>query len=92
MQRSAFIPSPVERLENRFALGHVDAAHDFAAPRAAVMQSLKLDLSGFAIGTDTTVGRNHMLRASGARISPLGEVSLAGFLVIPNGRGADWQE
>jgi hypothetical protein len=89
MKRSAFVPSRVEVLESRIALSHIEVAHAIAIPRAAVAQVQSLELSGFAIGSDTTVGRIHLLRATGASISPLGVVSLAGFLVIPHAHGAN---
>jgi len=54
----------------------------------ALTRAHSLDLYGLALGSDTTDGTVHRLQATGGTISPLGRVSLTGFLVIPNGRAA----
>ena len=73
--------------------GKADRAHHSglagALPAApALTQSLDLNLSGFALGSDTNAGSMHRLKASDAMISPLGTVTLTGFLVIPIKGGA----
>ena len=82
MKRRAFIPSSLAPLEERVALSHAGFASDLATP-PALTQSHRLNLYGFVLGRDKTVGTMHKLQATGRTISPLGSVSLAGFLVIP---------
>jgi hypothetical protein len=45
--------------------------------------SHNLNLSGFVLGADTTLGPLHLLKSTGGTISPLGSVSLTAILVIP---------
>jgi hypothetical protein len=88
MRRYAFIPSSPDPLEGRFTPSHLGLA--VAAPTSpAITQSQDLKLYGFALGHETTRGIVHLWRASDATISPLGKVSLTGFLVIPNKHGAN---
>ncbi|MFI5457297.1 MAG: hypothetical protein ACHRXM_17765 [Isosphaerales bacterium] len=83
MRRYAFIPSSVAPLEERITPSHSGLASAAATPLAST-QSHSVNLYGFVLGRDTTVGTVHRLRATGGTISPLGTVSLTGFLVIPN--------
>ena len=83
MKRHAFIPASPAPLEERITPSPSGLASAVATPRA-LLQSHSLGLYGIALGSDTTVGAHHMLQASDATISPLGTVSLSGFLVIPN--------
>jgi hypothetical protein len=84
----AFIPSLLCLLEERIALSHSGLVHSLAH-QPALVQSRSLNLYGFVIGSDNTVGTMHRLNSSGGTISPLGTVSLTGFLVIPNRVGAN---
>ena len=88
MRRSAFIPSSPAPLEERITPSHWGLASAGAAP-PALTQSHNLNLYGFVLGSDTTVGTVHRLRATGGTISPLGTVSLNGSLVIPKGHTAN---
>jgi hypothetical protein len=84
MKRFAFIPSSPAPLEERITLSHSGLTSAAASPAAlAPPNSLNLNLYGFVLGSDTTVGPVHRLQATGGTISPLGSVSLTGFLVIP---------
>jgi len=83
MRRSAFIPSSPAPLEERITPSNWGPASAAATP-PALAQSHSLNLYGFVLGSDTTVGTVHRLQATGGTISPLGTVSLTGFLVIPN--------
>jgi hypothetical protein len=87
MKRYAFIPSSPFPLEERITPSHLSLANAAAAPHAET-QTQSLNLYGFALGTQTP-GTVHRLRATDARISPLGTVSLTGSLVIPNKGGAN---
>jgi hypothetical protein len=82
MKRRAFIPSSPTPLEERITPSHSGLAGGVATPHA-LTQSQKLVLSGFVLGRDTAIGSVHLLQASGGTISPLGTVSLNGYLVIP---------
>jgi len=83
MRRHAFIPSSPDPLEVRITPSHSGLAG--AAPTApAIIQSQDTKLYGIALGHETTRGVVHLLQATDATISPLGKVSLTGFLVIPN--------
>jgi hypothetical protein len=84
MRRRAFVPSALPRLEERIALSHAAQAHA-ALVAPVVHQTSVLDLNGFALGTDTTFGTIHVLQATGANISPLGQTNVVGFLVIGPG-------
>ena len=83
MKRYAFIPSPPVPLEERITPSPSGLASVGANP-PALTQSHSLNLYGFVLGRDSTVGIVHWLHATGGTISPLGTVSLTGFLVIPN--------
>jgi hypothetical protein len=54
-----------------------------AAITDALTKSRKLDLQGFVLGREKTVGVIHWLQAASGAISPLGNATVAGFLVIP---------
>jgi hypothetical protein len=88
MKRRAFIPSPVLRLEERLALSHGGLV-PAVAHQPALIRSQSLNLYGLVLGSDKTVGTLHQFKASGGTISPLGLVSLAGFLMIPHKVGAN---
>jgi len=83
MRRPAFIPSSPAPLEERITPSHWGLASAGATP-PALTRSHSLNLYGLLLGSDTTVGTVHRLRATTGTISPLGNVSLTGFLVIPN--------
>ena len=86
MKRCAFVPSPPIPLESRITPSQTGMASAVAnAP--ALTQSQTLKLYGFVLGSDTTVGKVHWLKETGGTISPLGTVSLTGFLVIPTTGG-----
>jgi hypothetical protein len=83
MNRHVFVPAMIAPLEARIALSHAGLAN-VVGHQPILIQGRRLNLYGFTLGSDTTVGTLHELKSSGARtISPLGEVTLAGFLVIP---------
>ena len=88
MKDRAFIPSLLFPLEERIVLSHSGLAHSLT-PHPALVQSQSLNLYGFVIGSDKTVGKRHQLNAPGGTISPIGAVSLAGVLVIPQKVGAN---
>jgi hypothetical protein len=84
MKRFAFIPSSPAHLEERITPSHSGLTSAAATPAALTPPySLNPNLYGFVLGSDTTVGPVHRLQATGGTISPLGMVSLTGFLVIP---------
>lgn len=86
MKRHAFIPSSPAPLEERVALSPVGPASTVAtAP--VLTQAQSLNLYGIVLGRDTTVGSMHKLQAASATLSPLGRVSLKGFLAIPSRGG-----
>jgi hypothetical protein len=87
MKRYAFIPASPVPLEQRITPSPMGLAST-AATAPALTQAHSLNLYGFVLGSDTTVGTVHRLQATGGTLSPLGTVSLAGFLVIPNARAA----
>jgi hypothetical protein len=82
MKRRAFIPSATFALEDRIALSHAGPTH-VAAVVPLVKSAKVLDLNGFVLGKDTSIGAIHKLEAtSGAMISPLGPSKVTGFLWI----------
>jgi hypothetical protein len=87
-QRRAFIPSALAPLENRIALSHSGLALSLRG-QPALIQSQSVNLYGFVLGSDKVVKTVHHLSASGGTISPLGRVSLNGYLVIPNEVGVN---
>jgi hypothetical protein len=86
MNRHAFRPSCPAPLEQRATPSALSLARPIVP--AASARSHGLNLYGLALGKDTAVGAVHSLQASGATLSPLGTVSLSGFLVIPRIGGA----
>ncbi len=87
MKKYAFIPASPAPLETRITPSHSGLAAGAAAV-PALTQTHSLNLTGFALGRDRTVGTMHHLQATSGTISPLGTVSLTGYLVIPKGRAA----
>jgi len=84
MNRRAFIPSPLAALEDRIALSQFGFADAPApAPPPALVASQTMNLYGFALGHDKTVGTVHHFSSTDNSISPLGTISLTGSLVIP---------
>jgi hypothetical protein len=84
MKRRAFIPSAPVPLEDRIALSHAGPIQ-VVAVSSLVRQAKVLDLNGFVLGRDKTVGIVHILSIpSGAMISPLGPARLSGYLLIPS--------
>jgi hypothetical protein len=89
MKRPLFIPSSPAPLEERITPSPAGLAGLAATPVAFVQQSHNLDLNGFVLGRDTTVGTVHWLHQAGGTISPFsGTVKVTGFLVIPNSHNA----
>jgi hypothetical protein len=86
-KRHVFRPSAPVFLEERIALSPSGPAA--AAVVSPLVKSLAVSLNGFVLGTDTTVGLLHLLKASGASVAPLtpGQVKLTGSFVelIPFG-------
>jgi hypothetical protein len=89
MKRHAFIPSSPASLEERLTPSAAGLASAVANPVAMVQKSHSLDLNGFVLGRDTTIGPVHWLHQAGANISPLGTVKLSGSLVIPYSHSAN---
>jgi hypothetical protein len=88
MRRYAFIPSSPDPLEERITPSHAGLAG--AVPTAAaITPSQNLNLYGLALGQATIRGTVHLLQATDATISPLGKVTVTGYLVIPNKVGAN---
>jgi len=87
MRRYAFIPFSPDPLEERITPSHAGLA-GVAPASPAITQSQDPHLYGFALGQETTRGTVHLLRSTDAAISPLGKVSLIGYLVIPVRGGA----
>ena len=87
MRRRAFVPSVPNTLEERITPSH-SGLRGVVSTLPAIRQSLDPYLYGFALGQETTRGTVHLLRSSDAAISPLGKVSLIGYLVIPLRGGA----
>jgi hypothetical protein len=88
MKRFAFIPSSPAPLEERIAPSPAGFAGTVRTP-TAMRRLLDLNLSGFVLGNQTTVGTEHRLHATGGTIAPLGTVSLNGFLMISKSVGAN---
>jgi hypothetical protein len=88
VKKRRFIPSPPAPLEHRIALS--DAG--LASARVSVIAhqpTQGLSLYGFSLGSESTVRTRHSFEASGSSISPLGRVSLTGYLVVPKGHSAN---
>ncbi len=90
MRRYAFIPSSPDPLEARITPGHASLAGAVAVAPATT-PSHDLNLYGLALGQATTRGTVHLLQATDAAISPLGKVTVTGYLVIPSEVGANRQ-
>jgi hypothetical protein len=88
MKRFAFVPTSPAPFEQRISLSHPGLVGTAPTP-PALRQSLDVNLYGFVLGRDTTVRAKHLLRATSGTISPLGTVSLTGFLIIPKSGGAN---
>jgi hypothetical protein len=86
-KRHVFTPSAPVFLEERIALSQSGSAA--AAVVSPLAKSLAVNLNGFVLGKDTTVGMVHTLQASGASVSPLtpGQVKLTGSFVELNPLG-----
>ena len=81
MKPHAFVPSPLAPLE-----GRVGPTVGAAAASHAVVQVVHLNLHGIALGTENTVGPVHELLKTTASISPLGTVTVGGYLAYSNMR------
>jgi hypothetical protein len=84
MKRRVFIPSASMRLEDRVALSQTGLM-PVASVSPVVKQAAVLNLNGFVLGQDTTVGIVHeLVGPPGEMISPLGPSKSSGFLLIPS--------
>ncbi len=88
MRRYAFIPSSPDPLEERITPSHAGLA-GAVATAPAITPSQNLNLYGLALGQATIRGTVHLLQATDATISPLGKVTVTGYLVFPNKVGAN---
>ncbi len=82
MKAHAFVPSPIAPLETRVT----PSSGTVAAPHALV-PAVNLKLYGIAFGTENTVGPVHELLKTTATISPLGTVTVGGYLAYFNRPG-----